>query len=399
MRSPLLNFLLPAIFLACGCLSLPSTPISVDAAGCSSSKYIVPGSLWLDTDGVLIQAHGGGMIEVNNTFYWFGEDHTPGGTNFQGISVYSSQDLVTWKNEGHALSPIAGTQIASDKVGERPKVIFSPATNQYILYFHSDEQGYDLHLQGIAVSPNITGPYKYLGSYQPLGSPSQDFGLFLDDDAQAYALYGSGGNNDITRLNPQYTNESAVVHTFSGTNLEAPGMLHNTDGVYYHILSQKTGYRPNDNVLYTATNLSGPWSSRTTIAPTGTNTWNSQNTFELKITGTSSTPFIFMGDRWDGNALGDSRYVWLPITFGSNRSVQLQWHDVWTIDVNTGATCFPQGTSYEAESGKLTGNATASSCTTCSGGQIVTGRSAVTIGNVTGTGSPQWVSFYYINTD
>lgn len=54
------------------------------------------------------------------------------------------------------------------------------------LYFHSDEQGYDLHLQGIATSPNITGPYKYLGSYQPLGAPSQDFGLFLDHDGELH---------------------------------------------------------------------------------------------------------------------------------------------------------------------------------------------------------------------
>ena len=113
-------------------------------------------------------------------------------------------------------------------------------------------------------------------------------------------------------------------------------MLHNSDGVYYHFFSQKTGYRPNDNVLYTATNLSGPWSARTMVAPTGTNTWNSQNTFEMKMTGTSATTFIYMGDRWYGDDLGDSRYVWLPITFGANRTAQVQWHDVWTIDVNTG---------------------------------------------------------------
>jgi len=37
-----------------------------------------------------------------------------------------------------------------------------------------------------------------------------------------------------------------------------------------------------------------------------------------------------------------------------------------------GAICFPIGTSYEAESGQLTGNATRSSCSACSGGQVVT---------------------------
>lgn len=118
-------------------------------------------------------------------------------------------------------------------------------------------------------------------------------------------------------------------------------MLHNTDSVYYHIFSQKTGYRPNDDLLFTATNLSGPWSTRTNIAPIGTNTWNSQNTFELKIAGSKQTTFMYLGDRWDGDDLGDSRYVWLPITFTANRTLQLQWHDVWTIDVNTGPSSFP----------------------------------------------------------
>jgi hypothetical protein len=116
-------------------------------------------------------------------------------------------------------------------------------------------------------------------------------------------------------------------------------MLHNTDGVYYHILSQKTGYRPNDGQLFTATDIAGPWSSNSNIAPAGTHTWNSQNTFELELPGSTQTTFVYMGDRWDGDDLGDSRYVWLPITFG-DRTIDLQWHDVWTIDVETGNSPF-----------------------------------------------------------
>ncbi len=35
---------------------------------------ITPGRVWLDTDGNRIQAHGGSIITVGDTFYWYGEN-------------------------------------------------------------------------------------------------------------------------------------------------------------------------------------------------------------------------------------------------------------------------------------------------------------------------------------
>lgn len=74
-------------------------------AGLSRAKYIVPGARWYDTDGDLISAHAGGVTvdEETGKFWWFGEykieDQTEGG----GVSVYSSDDLVTWEHHGLAL--------------------------------------------------------------------------------------------------------------------------------------------------------------------------------------------------------------------------------------------------------------------------------------------------------
>jgi hypothetical protein len=36
-----------------------------------------------------VQAHGGGIIEVNGVYYWAGENHLNGGS-FQSINCYSS---------------------------------------------------------------------------------------------------------------------------------------------------------------------------------------------------------------------------------------------------------------------------------------------------------------------
>ena len=71
-----------------------------------------PGEVWRDTDGRVIQAHGGSMLEHEGVFYWFGE-HKGGQTffshtlaystprvDFIGISCYSSTDLLAWRSRG-----------------------------------------------------------------------------------------------------------------------------------------------------------------------------------------------------------------------------------------------------------------------------------------------------------
>lgn len=35
---------------------------------------IRPGQVWLDDEGKRIQAHGGGVITVDGTFFWYGEN-------------------------------------------------------------------------------------------------------------------------------------------------------------------------------------------------------------------------------------------------------------------------------------------------------------------------------------
>ena len=39
-----------------------------------------------------------------------------------------------------------------------------------------------------------------------------------------------------------------------------------------------------------------------------------------------------MGDRWNKNDLANSRYIWLPIEFGDEDEIILQWIDEWKLD-------------------------------------------------------------------
>jgi hypothetical protein len=63
----------------------------------ATSKYIVPGGRWLDTNGSVVNAHGGGITfdEKTGRFWWFGEHKTEDLPEGGGVSVYSSEDLST----------------------------------------------------------------------------------------------------------------------------------------------------------------------------------------------------------------------------------------------------------------------------------------------------------------
>jgi len=127
-----------------------------------------PGQIWPDTDGRHINAHGGGIIFYNDTYYWFGEYRLPRlekDKSHYGVSCYSSKDLMNWKNEGLALKVINDTASILNPgcVIERPKVIYNKKTGKFVMWFHHElkGQGYKAALTGVAVSNNITGPYIY----------------------------------------------------------------------------------------------------------------------------------------------------------------------------------------------------------------------------------------------
>jgi hypothetical protein len=70
-----------------------------------TSKWIVPGARWYDTDGNIFNGHAGGLAVDRDSgkFYWFGEYKTQDQEEGGGITVYSSDDLATWESHGLAL--------------------------------------------------------------------------------------------------------------------------------------------------------------------------------------------------------------------------------------------------------------------------------------------------------
>ena len=149
--------------------------ITAIASAQQSYNNFRPGELWLDNNGVHINAHGGGILYHNDTYYWFGEHKTEGKTGnvaLVGVGCYSSKDLYNWINEGIVLSVAtegSDSDIESGCILERPKVIYNEKTGKFVMYFHLElkGKGYSAARTGIAVSDKIIGPYKFIKSFRP----------------------------------------------------------------------------------------------------------------------------------------------------------------------------------------------------------------------------------------
>lgn len=306
-----------------------------------------PGEVWFDTDGRPVQAHGGGMLFVDGTYYWFGENKD--GPNYLdptrgplhrvdviGISCYSSTDLVHWKNEGIVLAAEPSdpnSELHPSKVLERPKVMRNPKTGKYVLFAHVDTADYQYARIGVAVSDTPTGPYQYLGSMQPNGHDSRDMTAFQDDDGTAYLFFSSDWNKTmrIVQLDDDYLRPTEVeAAAFVNQSREAPAVF-KRGGVYYLISSGCTGWDPNRAEIASAPHPLGPWTvlGDPCAGPDSEITFFAQSTFVFPVAGRPDA-YIAMFDRWKKENLRDSRYVWLPVDFTGG--VTIRWRSEWTIN-------------------------------------------------------------------
>ncbi|MEA5402746.1 MULTISPECIES: family 43 glycosylhydrolase [Arcicella] len=305
---------------------------------------INPGEKWADMDGNHIQAHGGGVIKIGKTYYWYGEQRSKEfdiDTVHHYVSCYASKDLINWKFKGNAIKLARPDTALEGKhwVLERPKVYYNKKTKKYVMYMHIDGvvkgKRYGFASVGVAISNKPEGPFKYLNAFRPLGKESRDIGQFIDDDGSAYLIFESRPSKGfyIAKLSDDFLTVEKEV-SFIQAPLEGGAIVH-YKGLYYVIGSALTSWAPNPNKVATATSLAGPWSTFSDIAPPETNTYSSQSTMLLKVEGKKQTTVLYMGDRWKPSAQWDSRYLWMPVEIQEGK-VWIPKPKPWHINVKTG---------------------------------------------------------------
>jgi len=358
---------------------------------CNSDErntYFKPGEIWKDNNDVHINAHGGGVLFHENTYYWYGEHKIEGiaGNKAEvGVHVYSSKNLSDWNDAGIALkvSDDENSDIAKGCILERPKVIFNEKTGKFVMWFHLElkGQGYDAARSGVAVSDKPEGPFTFISSFRPDagfwplnvqdfhklpvadsikahycggkgclpahpdtlnilgrdfkgGQMARDMNLFVDDDSKAYLIYSSEENSTIhiSQLSDDYLSCSgSFSRFFSERYMEAPVIFKTSGGKYFFMGSDCTGWSPNAARSATAENIWGPWTElgNPCIGPDSLTTFGSQSTCILPVQG-KKDKFIYMGDRWNPDNAIDGRYVWLPLELKDDH-FEIRWLDSWSL--------------------------------------------------------------------
>jgi hypothetical protein len=351
-----------------------------------------PGELWRDEAGIPINAHGGGVLFHDGTYYWYGEHKIAGaaGNCAQvGVHVYASDNLLAWRDQGIALkvSPDPASEITAGCILERPKVLFNARTGKFVMWFHLEPKGagYGGARSGVAVADSPVGPFRFVHSLRPNagawpqnvppderrpldpaeaahlqglelpggprpyypkhlvfrrdfagGQMARDMTLFLDDDGAAYHLYASeeNGTLHISLLSDDFLSPAGrYIRIFPGRFHEAPALM-KWRGRYWLFTSGCTGWAPNAARLSCAPSIWGPWEELgNPCLGDGAAiacTFQSQSTFILPVNGVPDA-FIFMADRWNPDDAIDGRYVWLPVRF-LHETPMIEWTAAWSTD-------------------------------------------------------------------
>ena len=350
-------------------------------------KTIKPGEIWPDDRGIHINAHGGGILFHEGTYYWFGEHKSErSSAALVGVTCYSSKDLMNWTYKGVALTVVTDDpnhEITVGSVIERPKVIYNAKTGKFVMWFHLElkGQGYNAARSAVAVADKVEGPYTYLRSGRPNpgvwplnmseaerkdtlkpgfaedwsnewraavnrglftrrdfagGQMARDMTLYVDDNGKAYHIFASEENLtlNIAELTDDYLGHTGrYIRVQPGGHNEAPSLF-KKDGKYFMITSGCTGWDPNAARLLTADSMMGEWTylGNPCVGEGSDLTFRSQSTYILKIQGMKKDAFIFMADRWTPRNPIDARYIWLPILFEEGKPV-LKWFDEWDFSI------------------------------------------------------------------
>ncbi len=344
---------------------------------------IKPGQVWLDTNGKRIQAHGGSIMYIDGTYYWYGEnkEFTTGKDNVWtwGIRCYTSKDLYNWEDKGLIIQPDTKNKNSSihpsSKV-DRPHIIYNKKTQKYVCWLKvmQDDGAQTLT---ILTADNILGPYKIVKErFKPLDMSAGDFDLAVARDGKAYYYFERVHSEDICAdLTDDYTGLTGYYTTHfphhEGVPYVREGLTHFfKDGKHYLITSGTSGYFPNPSEVAIGDTWHGPYKvlGNPHVGDTTNTSFHSQISCVFKVEGKKNL-YIACADRWlpeyqhipydggvkeffeacmrndietavkirdelgfpEGENTSISDYVWLPLAF-DGENVKIEWKDEWKIE-------------------------------------------------------------------
>lgn len=213
-------------------------------------------------------------IVVNDTvFLYTGHDTaSTAATNYKmpDWHVFSSTDMVNWKDYGSPLSPntfswATGDAYAAQCIQRNGKFYWFVST------FHKkDSLSSGGAAIGVAVSDRPTGPFTdaigkalvvtEMTTDNKHGWDDIDPSVFIDDDQQAYLFWGHASCKWV-KLKANMTELDGPIGTFKPTHYIEGPWVYKRKGLYYLVYAS-AGTKPEMIEYCTATSPAGPWEYR-----------------------------------------------------------------------------------------------------------------------------------------
>jgi len=343
LTNPASDYYLDEIILSDSNTARDYTPINY-------SSFQV-GKRWDDNRGMHINAHGGQIIYVDDTYYMIGENRI--GDTSIGIACYSSKDMYNWKFESICLE-MPNEDIRADwqdvnfgRLLERPKVLYNEKTKKFVMWMHWElgTHNYGGARVAIAMADKITGPFQFVKTMRPhftdatqqwSGEDSRDQTLFMDDDGKAYHFSSAEMNTciHISELTDDFLGlKDGFTRNWPGQQYEAPAIFKHTDNKYYGFFSGATSWNPNPLKSAKSDKVDRDWYyiNNPCVDNNAHVTYWSQPNYIFKVPGKVGA-YIYLGDRWTPANISVSPYIWLPISMRTGRP-SLHWYDEWDLSL------------------------------------------------------------------
>lgn len=334
-----------------GTAALTQPTSAVSTAHFSSDK-IKPKQDWYDTNGVLIEAHGGGLIQVGSFIYWVGFNWNMLGNTVlyspavprqeYGVNLYrctADQSnpgyLTQWTNLGQILPQPIQSGNTPWFACERPHIVFNANNNTFCLAVNTVSADFSVHHAAFASSSNIESGWSWVNQdFNPAGNGCADHGFYTNAaNTIAYLVYtgSSGGNNVgmfISKMDSTFVTSVVATNTVDPTTTRESPILFDNGTNLFLITSVVDPYPAQDQADVQYCTVSGldpiapTWPSLrggavfATSPPSG-GYFTSQSSFVFKPAGKSQ--YILGSDTWftDGVNGYSSRQAWSPLTVTS----------------------------------------------------------------------------------
>ncbi|MDO5423332.1 MAG: family 43 glycosylhydrolase [Eubacteriales bacterium] len=341
---------------------------------------IRPGQIWLDTNGNRIHAHGGSVMYIDGTYYWYGEnkEKTTGKDDIWhwGVRCYTSKDLYNWEDQGLIIPPEPDDPESSmhpSSQMDRPHIIYNRDTKKYVAWLkimHKDGS----QTETVMTADHILGPYtKVREGLKPLNMSAGDFDLAVAPDGKAYYYFERVHSETICAdLTADYTD----VTGYYSTHFPHPYPPYVREATahfcrnykHYLVTSGTTGYLPNPSEVAVGDSWHGPYRvlGNPHVDDPSNTSFHSQISSIFKVPGKKDL-YIACADRWlptmmdrkyeeyakvferifSGEVPREERtddlnddemkntsiadYVWLPLRF-DGEMVYIDWKDEWRIE-------------------------------------------------------------------